>query len=235
MDDFIGEGVDTSLDVPPSGTLEEALALEGQSSHAGAGEYAGDASLLSHEWPVASSLPEVSAPTPSLPQPPPPQLRAPLPPAPSSLDVAALARALASTAAVSEGSRAHLVSLYALAVTTLARHGFSRAQLEAFLELFRSVVEADLLSWGRTAGVSFASLRARLLACSVARPPRSVGTFTPAQASAAVHFVLSTYYASFELYRTLRPPPRLELTQRAPSDVALPERAPPLARAVQIA
>ena len=168
-------------------------------------------------------------------------LRAPSPPpllassSSSSLDVGALCDSLASTAAVPAASRSHLSALYSLAATTLARHGFSRAQLVAVLELLRGVVEEDMRSLARTAGASFASLQARLLAASVARPPRSVGTFTPAQASTVVHLVLTTYYASFELYKTLRAPVRLELTQRAPSDVPAPERAPALATAVQLA
>ena len=181
--------------------------------------------------PAPSPSPPLSPPTVS------PPARAPSPPRSPHpvVDVASLAASLAATADVPPPSRAALAALYALGATTLARHGFSRAALEEALTLLRGVIDEDMRSWGRGAAASFAAFQDAMLASSVERPPRSRGVFSPPQAAAAVHFALSSYYAHFHLYKTLRPPPRLELEARTPSDVPPVLRAPPLATAIQLA
>ena len=115
-------------------------------------------------------------------------------PGPDALDLAALTEELSAPLDVTPHARAKLQALFACTATAAFRNQFSLAQVRALLLVLQRVLEADTAAWQRSAADSLAFFQAELLAASVERPPHAQGLLNPVQATAALDFVLKTYY-----------------------------------------
>jgi len=151
------------------------------------------------------------------------------------LDIPQLLLELLQDLNVTPPARAHIDALFTATAQAAYRNQFSCAQVRALLGVLQRVVDADMAHWERGALESLAFFQEALLRLSVERPPHSRGLLNPVQATAAIDFVLKTYYQHFSLYKaTCARLPQLHLTTRTPCDVEPPLQPRPLAEAVQV-
>lgn len=144
---------------------------------------------------------------------------------PDTLDLASLTAELASTFDVTPASCAHLRGLLSVCGTACFRNQFSLAQVRAVLGVLQRVLEADMAAWQRGSAESLEYFQAELLALSVERPPHAEGLLNPVQATAALDFVLKTYYRAVAAVCALQLRPSGPLSPPTPP---LPFRARPL-------
>jgi hypothetical protein len=136
---------------------------------------------------------------------------------------------------VTPAARQRLAALLTECARAAYRNQFSCQQVRALLGVLQRVLEADALGWQRGALESLAFFQEALLRLSVERPPHARGMLNPVQATAALDFVLKTYYQHFLLYKaTCCRRPQLHLASRSPCDVEPPLQPRPLAEAVQM-
>lgn len=151
------------------------------------------------------------------------------------LDLPALLEELLAEVDVTPPARAHLAALLTETARAAYRNQFACAQVRALLGVLRATLQADAAQWQRGALESLAGFQEALLRLSVERPPHARGLLNPVQATAALDFVLKTYYLHFGLYKAVCCRlPQLQLTTRTPCDVEPPLQPRPLAEAVQM-
>ena len=151
------------------------------------------------------------------------------------LDVPALLVELLDPLDVTPQSLAYLKSLFTETAKAAYRNQFSCVQVRALLGVLQRVVEADMLNYARGALESLSFFQEAILRLSVERPPHSKGLLNPVQATAAVDFVLKTYYQHFSVYKGVCCRlPQLSLSSRTPCDVEPPLQPQPLREAVQM-
>ena len=136
---------------------------------------------------------------------------------------------------VTPSASSHLCSLFTETAKAAYRNQFSSVQVRALLGVLQGVVEADMHQYARGALESLAGFQEAMLRLSVERPPHSTGLLNPVQSTAAVDFVLKTYYLHFSLYKAVCCRlPQLHLDSRSPCDVEPPLQPRPLSEAVQM-
>lgn len=110
-----------------------------------------------------------------------------------------------------------------------------RPQIEAFCGIAREVIETDIREWPRGPTASFGHLQRLMLSCSVERQPWRTALFDPVQATYAVDFMLSTYYAHFQLYKhCLSSVPVLDSEQQNVAGIESLRLSSPLADAILV-
>jgi len=151
------------------------------------------------------------------------------------LDLPSLLQELLGDLDVTPPARTHLAALLTEAARAAYRNQFSCAQVRALLGLLRGTLQGDMAHWQRGALESLSGFQEALLRLSVERPPHSRGLLNPVQATAAMDFVLKTYYLHFGLYKAVCCRlPQLQLSTRTPCDVEPPLQPRPLSEAVQM-
>jgi hypothetical protein len=146
---------------------------------------------------------------------------------PETLDLAALTAELASSFDVTPGSCAHLRGLLSVCGTACFRNQFSLAQVRAVLGVLQRVLEADMAAWQRGSAESLEYFQAELLALSVERPPHAEGLLNPVQATAALDFVLKTYYRAVAVACAIACAPERPLTPHPPLPFPFARARPP--------
>jgi hypothetical protein len=116
---------------------------------------------------------------------------------PVVLDLHQLTAELVAPFDVTPASAEYLRALLSVVGTAAFRNQFSLAQVRAVLGVLQRVLEADMAAWQRGSAESLEYFQVELLALSVERPPHSEGLLNPVQATAALDFVLKTYYRAF--------------------------------------
>lgn len=110
---------------------------------------------------------------------------------------------------------------------------FDDAKTIALCDLLADTLSQDFNVWQRTAHDSVAFFQEQLLLSSVARPPRSVGVFSPAEAASVLDYVAAGYFRHYKAYKyAFASMPTLQLKQTLPAGVVAPTKAPALTSAV---
>ena len=113
--------------------------------------------------------------------------------------------------------------------------GFTPVKTATFVGVMKKVLDEDCAAAHRDVRQSFARLKELILQHSVERPPWSVGIFDEADIDPMVQHAADSYFRHFRLYRmNLAPQVQLELQQRLPGHVDLPQAQRPLGEAVEV-
>lgn len=140
---------------------------------------------------------------------------------------------VAAAASQDEAAREAAVAFYGGLQAFVLSARLPHAKAAALFLIAEERLAGDAAEWQTTADASFAKLQATLLRYSVERPPASVGLLQPSEAVAFVEWMLSTYYAHFQLYKAaLASIPTLVFRQEAIDGVEGPTAFPPLAQGI---